>query len=785
MKKQIESGMRGDLTKNKTRRRISSLGHGLLVLASVIGAGCAGEDETAVSDRTQDEIDLGVAFEGLGTKFDSCARANLNGAADFVVATKVLTVTLSASTDAVLSVVNGKIKVNGWQCATDPTATPAAVELTTTNVSKIVFAGAASTNKIVLDMLPGAFGNVFTGTGGVVIQGTGMSVGVRGTGLANNVKVGQEGSGATGPFYFELSGDSRADVKVEGNPGAMSFALGDGADTFTAQGQALTTSALGGSAVTGDLVTENISVFGGLGNDTIKGGLGDDTLNGGEGNDWFTTSAGNVDDGGDLYVGGTGTDTVDYSGRTVAVSASIAPTYTKGWLEGVDITNATVAANATLAITVNGSATPGVTFGGTPTVGATAILAAINGAASINSSASVNDRGELVLTATTAAQSIAVTGASAGTTLFGGAKSNNAVSQLTLDADDGLSSEADDIQSDVENLIGGSASDVLTGSIGSNTISGGAGNDDISGGAAGSSCAADVDALNGGDGNDIFRLGTLTNCGDAVDGGNGTDVASYELRTVAVSVTIDTTANDGEDQEADKLLSTVEVILGSSQADTITGGTGNDEIHGGSGADFISGGGGNDTIVGGPGADTLLGGAGEDVFNEKDTADTAFVQVILPSTSGSESDLINGGADFDTVDYGRTSTTALSVTLCVATSNTDMGHCTDANSVVLDNDDPDTDDLTNVEHFIGGAGDDSIVGSTGADFIEGGAGADSIQGGAGTDTLFGDAGNDTLEGGIGDDTLDGALGTNSLIGGGGDDICTVGAAGVADSTCEI
>jgi Ca2+-binding RTX toxin-like protein len=656
MKKHIESGMRGDTTKSKIRRRISSLGHGLLVLASVVGGGCAGEDETAVTDRTQDEIDLGVTLEGLGTKFDSCARANLNGATDFVASTKVLTVTLSANTDAVLSVVNGKIKVNGWQCATDPTATPAGVDLTTTNVTKIIFAGAASTNKIVLDMLPGSFGNMLTGTGGIIIQGTGMSVGVRGTGLANTFKVGQEGSAATGPFYFELSGDTRADVKIEGNPGAMSFALGDGNDTFTAQGQALTTSPLGGSTVTGDLATENISVFGGLGNDTIKGGLGDDTLNGGEGNDWFTSSAGSIDDGADLFIGGTGTDTVDYGARTVAVSASIAPTYAKGWLEGVDLTNATVAANATLAITVNGSATPGVTFGGTPTVGTTAILAAINGAAGINSTASVNDRGELVLQASTASQSIAVTAASAGTTLFGGAKSNNGVSQLTLDPDDGISGEGDDIQADVENLIGGSGNDYLSGSSGSNTISGGAGDDDISGGPAGSSCSADVDVLNGNDGNDIFRLGTLTNCGDAVDGGNGTDKASYELRGVAVSVTIDTTANDGEDQEADKILSTVEIILGSSQDDTLTGGTGNDEIHGGGGADIINGGAGNDTIVGstgadfiegGGGADSLVGGAGTDtLFGDAgdDTIEGGIGDDTLDGAAGTNS-LIGGGGD--------------------------------------------------------------------------------------------------------------------------------------------
>jgi Ca2+-binding RTX toxin-like protein len=615
MKKQMTSGIRGDTTKTKIRRRISSLGHGLLVLASVVGAGCAGDDETAVTDRTQDEIDLGVALEGLGTNFTSCTAADTTSPSGFVAGSKQLTLTLSANTDAVISVVNGKIKVNGWQCATAAVSGPpavASVDLTTTNVSKLIIAG-LSTNKVVLDLLPGSFGNMFTGTGGIIIQGGG-TVGVRGTGLANNFKVGQEGSSATGPFYFELSGDSRADVRVEGNPLAMSFALGDGADTFTAQGQALTTSALGGSAVTADLVTEAISVFGGLGNDTIKGGLGDDTLNGGEGNDWFTTSAGNVDDGADLYIGGTGTDTVDYGARTVAVAASIAPTYNSGWVEGVDITNATVAASATMGVAVNGAGATTVTFA-SQAIGTSAILAAINGTASLGAVASVNDRGEIAIKTTAAGQALTVSGAVA-TQLFPGLKTNDGTTKLNSDPDDGNSSEGDDIQADVENLIGGSGNDYLSGSIGSNTISGGAGNDDISGGPAGSSCAADVDVLNGGDGNDLFRLGTLTNCGDAVDGGNGTDTASYELRNVAVSVTIDTSANDGEDPEADKILSTVEVVLGSNQADTLTGGTGNDEIHGGAGADIISGGAGNDTIVGGPGADTLLGGTGEDYFNE-------------------------------------------------------------------------------------------------------------------------------------------------------------------------
>ena len=242
----------------------------------------------------------------------------------------------------------------------------------------------------------------------------------------------------------------------------------------------------------------------------------------------------------------------------------------------------------------------------------------------------------------------------------------------------------------------------------------------------------------------------------------------------------DNTAGTTADNSANNL-------AGTAGRDQINGFGGNDTLGGGSGNDLLVGGAGNDTIVGGPGADTLLGGTGEDFFNEKDAADSAFVAVVLPSAIGSvEHDVINGGADFDTADYGRTTTTAMNVTLCVATTTTDMGHCLDANDVAIDNDDTaDQDDITNVEHFIAGAGTDSIVGSTGNDFIEGGAGADTLEGGLGTDTLFGDGGSDSLNGGAGDDTLDGALGTNTLVGGGGDDICTVGQGGVVDPTCEI
>jgi Ca2+-binding RTX toxin-like protein len=102
----------------------------------------------------------------------------------------------------------------------------------------------------------------------------------------------------------------------------------------------------------------------------------------------------------------------------------------------------------------------------------------------------------------------------------------------------------------------------------------------------------------------------------------------------------------------------------------------------------------------------------------------------------------------------------------------------------------DTDHLTSVERFYGGAGGDVIIGIGkegavagnvepgralalfgfgGDDFIVGGTGDDYVQGNAGDDTLSGNAGGDRLLGGGGDDALFGEAGDDLLQGGAGDD----------------
>jgi len=76
---------------------------------------------------------------------------------------------------------------------------------------------------------------------------------------------------------------------------------------------------------------------------------------------------------------------------------------------------------------------------------------------------------------------------------------------------------------------------------------------------------------------------------------------------------------------------------------------------------------------------------------------------------------------------------------------------------------------TQIEHAVGGAGDDRIIGNALDNQLTGGAGNDLLDGSAGNDTLAGATGHDALAGGAGDDSLAGNEGNDVLTGGGGND----------------
>jgi Ca2+-binding RTX toxin-like protein len=259
----------------------------------------------------------------------------------------------------------------------------------------------------------------------------------------------------------------------------------------------------------------------------------------------------------------------------------------------------------------------------------------------------LNSLNQLVLSHAT--DDIEVTNTNSGQALFG-----LAVGTYTGDdADDGdtAGTEADDVRGDVENLTGGAGDDLLVGHSNSNTLKGGAGDDILSGGYGNSTCANDVDVMEGEADDDTFKMGPAAECGDDVKGGAGVDLVDYQFRSAALTLTLNNTTGDGAASEGDNVRNDVEEVVGGNAADTITGGTGNETLRGGPGDDTISGGAGTDTLVGNSGDDTMNGDAGDDTFVCSGD-DTSFEAVLAwQDDMGDGDDIMNGGAGTDKVTY--------------------------------------------------------------------------------------------------------------------------------------
>ncbi|HEX8914414.1 MAG TPA: hypothetical protein VF796_18850 [Humisphaera sp.] len=147
--------------------------------------------------------------------------------------------------------------------------------------------------------------------------------------------------------------------------------------------------------------------------------------------------------------------------------------------------------------------------------------------------------------------------------------------KVSLDGvpNDGAAGEGDDVETDVENVTGGSGDDTLAGDDDANVLSGGAGADTLlgeggkdvlNGGTGADDLEGDAgdDDLNGGDGNDDLDGGTEN---DDLDGGNGDDVLDGAAGTNVVkggagldrfrrSGGVDTLSDrqSDEDEEADE-----------------------------------------------------------------------------------------------------------------------------------------------------------------------------------------------------------------------------------------
>jgi Ca2+-binding RTX toxin-like protein len=372
-------------------------------------------------------------------------------------------------------------------------------------------------------------------------------------------------------------------------------------------------------------------------------------------------------------------------------------------------------------------------------------------------------------------------GAGNDTASYAGASAGVTVSLALQGSAQNTGSAGMDTLSGFENLQGSAFNDSLTGDAAANTLSGGAGDDTLNPG------------LN------------VSGAVDLLDGGTGSDTASFAGYSAAVTATLNG-AIDGAASVGGAAIATLrnienllggagaDILTGDANANVINGGLGNDVLDGGAGVDTVSftgngttaitvnlglttaqmTGAGTKTILNfenvrtGAGADNVTGNAGDNVFFE-----------------GGGNDIYNGGAGSDTVDYSA-ATSSLTVNLNTATAqNTGTWGGSDT--------------LVSIENVVGAAsfantltGGNStanrLVGGSLADFMIGGGLGDTLVGGAGNDVMFGDYVNtfntgvgtqdgiDVLEGGAGNDTLVGGMGDDMLRGGDGDDILVGGIA---------
>ena len=311
---------------------------------------------------------------------------------------------------------------------------------------------------------------------------------------------------------------------------------------------------------------DNDLLLGGIGDDYLKGESGNDTLNGGSGQDKMVGSTGD-----DIYafadtstpeldtvneLADEGIDTVDFSATTVANVASM--TDDSGFVRSAQHIVQTGAGQAVNFENYFGGSANDLVYG--------------NDANNYIKDVGGNNR------------------------IFGRA--------------------GDDI------LQGGNSYDTLYGEEGNDTLLGGDGSDDLRGDAGNDILdggEGDEDALQGGDGNDVYRFTNAIgnqqdNLYESSDGGTDT----LDFSAITSDITINLSANMTIGTMPHRIINATsylyENVIGGSGNDQITGNALNNLLMGGSGNDTIDGNDGNDILVGGDGNDTLKGTSGNNIL---------------------------------------------------------------------------------------------------------------------------------------------------------------------------
>lgn len=444
--------------------------------------------------------------------------------------------------------------------------------------------------------------------------------------------------------------------------------------------------------ITGTIFANKL--YGGGGDDYLRGGVANDTLLGGQGNDTLD--------------GGADTDTADYSYATSG-GAVVNLVTGKGSVTGETGTDTLISienlTGSTFADSLTGDGNANTLNGG---AGNDTVS---GGAGNDNLVGGDNDD--------------TLSGGLGNDTIDGGAGIDTL--NLSVDAADSVRSwnvdlglgvaqiggVTEDTLSNIENVVGGSGGNALTGDGKANVLVGGGGGDNLYGG-------SENDVLSGG-------LGS-----DAIDGGTGIDTLNLGLdaadsaRSWTVNLALGTAQVNGVTEDT---LRNLENVIGGSQGDNITG-DGN--------ANLLNGGAGNDSIFGGGGNDILIGGAG---FN-----------------------YLQGDGGFDTVDYSYVTSGGITATLNSGVVTFPGGNGGDYHRgiIIVGGNQQNLDQIDGVEAIVGSQFGDTISAAGDYRSVTGGVADHQIDGAGGNDVITGGDGSDTLAGGLGSDTINGGAGTDTL-----------------------
>jgi Ca2+-binding RTX toxin-like protein len=613
--------------------------------------------------------------------------------------------------------------------------------------------------------LPGTAGNdwMFGVGGNDSLSGAGGNDEMYG-GIGNDSMTGSTGDDVV---YGESGNDT-----LSGSNGTDQLYGGSGDDTLSGGNDADTLYADDPFHSDFDDPTAINTLNGDAGSDTLYGGAGKDTLNGGADND---TLSGGAND--DILSGGTGVDQLfGGDGDDVLSGGTLGDDLDGG--NGSD--TADYSASAGVDVSLDGS----LVATGEALSDTFSSVENLTGS-SVGADNLAGDDGGNVLRGLGGADSLfgrggndLLVGGAGKDTLDGGTGVDTAdysdktdavvvVLKGSLDASAVVGGVAEDTLREIENLIGGSAGDTLTGDDNANRLDGGAG----------------ADTLAGGLGDDIYVVDVA---GDVVTEatGAGSDTvlakASYTLASGSEIEFLEAAAADG---------TAAMDLTGNAFAQTITGNAGNNVIKGGGGLDTMRGLGGNDTYVVDSADDIVVEGSGQGTADVVSTSVTyalgAAAQVeTLRTTSNAGTTAINlTGNKFAQTIIGNAGANLIKggggLDTLQGLGGDDTYVVDSADDIVVEGSGQGTADIvtTSVSYTLGAAVQVETLRTT----SNGGTTAIDLTGNSFAQTIVGNAGDNLINGGGGLDTLQGLGGNDIYIVDSADDIVVEGSGqGTAD-----